>query len=177
MEKRQDGTEFKLRLNDIMRAQYVSRWHIVNMAKQQSVAEHSFNVVMIARRLLEVMDKTEYCSVVTEMCLFHDLDELVLGDIPTPSKYRYKLDGVTFPDSSLVDWDTVPRDIYLIVKIADFLDAIHFIDDNGVGRHAKAAREHLEMAYRSYKINNLTSEQMDIVKKVEVELFSRGFVI
>ena len=40
-----------MKLNDMMRAQHVKRFHIVNTTKSQSVAEHSFNVALIARAI------------------------------------------------------------------------------------------------------------------------------
>lgn len=131
-----------MEIHDILRAQYVKRWTIVHTIKQQSLAEHTFNVTMIARAICKRAGLDDVN--VMKACLAHDLDEILTGDIPSPTKREAKERG----------WDL--NNIYVrvtsreltpveesIVKIADLMEAVLFIDENGVGRHAEKAEEYL----------------------------------
>ncbi len=87
-----------------LRAADVKRWHIVRTRAQQSVAEHSFNVAILARHMLDEFFTTydlrnmmgaltvDHMLVsmarfrVQELALNHDLLEVLTGDIPSPFK-------------------------------------------------------------------------------------------
>ncbi len=76
---------------EVMRLSNLKRWGIVEMSRSQSVAEHSYNVAMIAVHIVDRLenvssDKTSLRSVVMGWSLAHDLPEVVTGDIPTPLK-------------------------------------------------------------------------------------------
>ena len=58
----------------------VKRWHTVTTIQQQTVAEHSWGVAMICRKLWPE-DK-----VLMEAALCHDLGEGLTGDVPWPVK-------------------------------------------------------------------------------------------
>src|SRR5690606_20843295 len=75
---------FPLHLTDALRASDVVRWQIVRVLKGQSVAEHSFNVALIALELADRLkvDRGE----VLHYAILHDLPEVLTGDIPTPTK-------------------------------------------------------------------------------------------
>ncbi len=122
----------------VMRLSSIRRWGIIEMSRDQSVAEHSYNVAMIAFAIAshdsfgEVMggDHGEFLGSVMKWALVHDLPEVVSGDIPTPVK---KYLGSALDD---MEEDMFPlfseyggRVSYLahaIVKVADFIDAIQF---------------------------------------------------
>jgi len=119
-----------LPIRDLLRTQDVKRWTIVRTSKQQSLAEHTFNVVMIARSIASQMDMSEeevrdvvYCA------LGHDLDEILDGDIPSPVKEK---NPGLFPRKT-GEW---PDLIQQVVKAADLIEAHWFIADAGQGRHA-----------------------------------------
>ena len=119
---------------DTLRAQNVIRWHIVNLGgRNQTLADHTFGVMVIAlelaRRLNHVfMDWDKFQGRLLEYCLFHDIHEVIEGDIPTPTKRRY---GIEECD------DDAPPLILAIVTVADRLEALFTLHDNATGVHAK----------------------------------------
>ena len=119
-----------LQIRDVLRAQDVNRWTIVRTSKQQSLAEHTFNVVMIARSIATQMGlPNREVTDVVYCALAHDLDEILDGDIPSPVKEK---NPSLFPRKT-GDW---PDQTYQIMKAADLLEAHWFISDAGQGRHA-----------------------------------------
>lgn len=119
-----------LTIRQKLRASHVKRWHIVETSKRQSVAEHSFNVILFAQHIaqLEGIDPTSLVLYAVQ----HDLDEVVTGDVPTPVK-------IAVTGRKL----TVANRVAELVKIADYLDAIHFLAMYGIGAHAKLVRNEL----------------------------------
>lgn len=82
-------------LAETLRLANVKRWGIVEMSRDQSVAEHTCNVMMIAQSLVteynkmiapEDMISTAQQLTLLRACLTHDLPEIYSGDIPTPTK-------------------------------------------------------------------------------------------
>lgn len=139
-----------LNINDILRAGDVKRWTIVRTAVPQSLAEHTFNVTMIARALCKEMGVPD--GPVIKYALDHDLDEIRSGDIPTPAKERLN-------DNFKYQGNNTPTDqVYNIVKVADTIEAHWFITENGIGRHA-------------YNVENYLRDKMDdLIEKVPMEL-------
>ena len=123
-----------MKFYDALRAQNVTRWHIVNLGgRNQTLADHTFGVMVIAlelaRRLNHVfMDWDKFRGRLLEYCLFHDIHEVVEGDIPTPPKRRYGIE-------ECID-DAAPL-ILAIAAVADRLEALFTLHDNATGVHAK----------------------------------------
>lgn len=99
-------------LNQCMRLSAVPRWTIVHTIQKQSVAEHSFNVAVIALCLLDsgVLPGLDASRLVRD-ALTHDADESVTGDTPSTAKTPKDLED----------------DYQRAVKIADVLEALTFI--------------------------------------------------
>lgn len=70
----------------LMTLQYVRRWALVHMDRDQSVADHSFRCWVLARDLYDVLMPTPHNSFeklnVQLWALVHDADEHWLSDIP-----------------------------------------------------------------------------------------------
>ena len=121
-------------IDAIMRLSNVKRWGVVEMSKSQSVAEHSYNVVMISIMIAENLDEPRMCShqynSVMYFALVHDLPELITGDIPTSIK--------KYVDSIELNYLTPKYGAYhdgikhtlngIIVKSADILEALQFAE-------------------------------------------------
>lgn len=128
---------------------HVPRWVIVRTNRQQNVAEHSYFVALlvddmvtfISAKLPEffVEERTKYKMIMN--ALFHDVAEGVTGDITGPvknkivDKHVYKefiirkekeLLGMSPTEDEKTLFD--PREL-LILKVADFLEAILFLVD------------------------------------------------
>lgn len=73
------------------RLKHIRRWGLMRNAVPENVAEHTFQVVMIAhalcviRRLLGEDDVSEKDVVLA--ALYHETAEAITGDLPTPIKY------------------------------------------------------------------------------------------
>lgn len=129
---------FDNRINDVLRAGDVTRWHVVRTAKQQTLAEHLFNVTAVA---VAIVDEMGICDPplkikVIERAMAHDINEVFDGDIPTPAKYRTG-DEHTAYLASFLDMDIYDQ----IVKMADIMETTWFIQQNMVGPHAKRVYE------------------------------------
>jgi len=168
------GIEMKkqLEIQDILRAGSVMRWNIVRTANQQTLAEHIFNVTMIARAIAKEMDIDD--AEIIKAALEHDLDEVLYGDIPTPTKKIMKEAGANFdiidnrPDRGPV--------AAAVVKVADFIEAMWFLKENKIGRHAEAALDNVYLSYSNYIheldgigeawVDNLIESALNIIEKV-----------
>lgn len=149
-----------LEINDILRAHHIKRWTIVNVVNNQSLAEHTFNVTMIARafaKALKVPDDN-----LIKAALEHDLSEIVTGDLPTPTKRRMVELG-SAPDDI---WPTPTRDLNeterKVLKMADIVDAIHFLEDHGVGKHAESVKDYLNGKAREV-LDAMGSDQAETI--------------
>lgn len=134
-----------------LRACHVKRWHIVQTHRQQTLAEHSFAVAVIAGSLAASMGYKGLLHdrlrlQLLQNALSHDLIEVRTGDIPTPFKRELEKvagPGVVERAEDLVDRDhsgsmrqSEGTEIEAIVKLADQIEAIFFLQDNGYGQHA-----------------------------------------
>lgn len=124
----------KMGIHDILRAADVKRWTIVRTVRDQSVAEHTFNVVMIARRLATHLGVDD--AVVIKAALEHDLDEIMTGDMPSPVKKKMKEHG--YDPVKLENRPDRGDKVNMIIKMADYMESIWFLEENKVGRHANA---------------------------------------
>jgi 5'-deoxynucleotidase YfbR-like HD superfamily hydrolase len=129
-----------MEIQDIVRAQYVKRWNIVGTDFDQSMAEHTFNVVFIARAICKHMNIDDVH--VIKAALEHDLDEVITGDIPTPGKERLRRHGVD-PNIIRDERKHVRKDsmVDAIVKVADTIESVYFIHNHGNTRHAKIVKD------------------------------------
>ena len=104
-------------LAEQLRLQVVQRWNIVHTVKTQSVAEHSFNVVLIVREMcskIPTIDPLDRKNLMIR-ALDHDMEEVFTGDLPSTSKSfklpKNRLDG--------------------ILKLADLIEAEYFLSQYG----------------------------------------------
>ena len=128
--------DLTINAGDMNRAQDVVRWHIVPNNKKQSVAEHSWAVAMIANQTARMLEQTLHVHLdkgsMLEYAILHDIEEVIVGDTPTPVKQFMKtitgFDAYDEMGKSLcrelreakTDIDPVEM---AIVKFADLLEA------------------------------------------------------
>ena len=140
----------ELNLQQILRASHVDRWQIVNVAVRQSIAEHMYRVHVICTAIVSVLEDDGWDNPTTRAAigawsLIHDLPEVIVGDIPTPTKElmvsrgndRCIEGGVSKSVDVMRFIAEVEEPIVAdIVKIADLAEAIDFLHMNGLGSNA-----------------------------------------
>ncbi len=143
-----------LNLSQRMRCAHVMRWHMVRTYRQQTLAEHMALTQLVA---LEVVDRCypndkDMRLAVMEWALWHDMPEVVTGDVATPLKGLLAKSGNPclikniekgvddrFAQLSLTTKE-IPK---LIITFADLFEAIHFIHEEGSGVRSQAIERHL----------------------------------
>src|SRR5690554_5461149 len=153
-------TEFTVA--DICHSAHVTRWHSRNCYRYPSIAEHAFLVVMMASRLyrlVEIDPTPEEELALLKMAMWHDMPEVITGDLPTPIKRwmeRYYPEGEN-PLDALEEalcpeyqqakkvLSELGEHLYIIFKMADVGEAYRFINTEGKGRQGRSiARERME---------------------------------
>lgn len=75
----------------INRMKYIKRWSLMRSVKEENIMEHSHQVAVIAHALALIKNKMFGGSVnVNEVVLlaqYHEVGEVITGDLPTPIKY------------------------------------------------------------------------------------------
>jgi 5'-deoxynucleotidase len=76
----------------LYRLRFIQRWSLMRSAVPENVAEHSFHVALLAHALCTIGRQVFGRGVPTErvvtLALFHDAEEVITGDIPTPVKHH-----------------------------------------------------------------------------------------
>jgi len=163
---------YRLSIRDQLRMANVERWQIMKTDRQQNVAEHTCNVMLIAMDILDrweqhpdlamdILDRWEQHpdlplgrlgdlgnirSGVLMACLYHDLPEVVLGDLPSPLKDA--MGPAASQELKNIEQSFEPSYPAAgiqasILKAADLMDAIHFLRQQGQDEHAMNVKVHL----------------------------------
>jgi HD containing hydrolase-like enzyme len=76
-------------VKDLLDAAYVMRFHTGRDKQQyQTIGEHSFGVALIICQL-----HPNPSPELLKAAIYHDLSEKILGDVPSPAKWRYEQFG------------------------------------------------------------------------------------
>ena len=174
----------------LSRMKYINRWGLMRNTIHENIAEHSLDVSVIAHGLAVIRNTYFNGNVNTErvavLALFHDVTEIITGDLPTPVKYfapdiknAYKhVESVakqkmiqSMPDNMQGEYEDIlnpkeeEKELWRIVKAADKLSAlIKCIEEKRMGN---LDFEKAEMATR----NALVEMNMP-----EIKLFMEQFL-
>ncbi len=73
------------------RMKYIKRWSLMRSVREENIMEHSHEVAVIAHALALIKNKNFGGSVdvnkVVLLALYHEVGEVITGDLPTPIKY------------------------------------------------------------------------------------------
>lgn len=104
-----------LGLADMLNLENVPRWVICPRLKQQSVAEHSFNVAAMVLRMCNLLFYgRDHAADLMMEALMHDADEAYTGDIPSTYKTGMETGGLTGRQTAHS----------YVVRLMDLLEAI-----------------------------------------------------
>lgn len=132
-------SDSRLNIVDIARSPYVTRWNSVAVHRAQNVAEHSFMATMYALELARQVypDMAAEAKLkLLEYCLWHDIPEVVTGDMPTPLKRIIEarhpglIDSIetqACPEAHELKQQLSATPLQRLAKLADMLDAIVFL--------------------------------------------------
>ena len=75
----------------LSRMKYINRWGLMRNTRSENISEHSLDVAVIAHALA-VLRNTRFNGNVDPgraalLAMFHDMTEIITGDLPTPVKY------------------------------------------------------------------------------------------
>ena len=129
------------------RMKYIRRWQLMRSQRDENIMEHSQSVAMIAHALAVIRNKIYGGNVNVEKtvlyAMYHEISEVLTGDLPTPIKYYNKHIQAAYKDlersaaekmadmlpdelkSELSPWILADEDSeeYKLVKAADRLSA------------------------------------------------------
>ncbi len=78
----------------ISRMKYINRWGLMRNTITENLSEHSLETAFIAHLLAVLRNKRHDGNVDAERCallaMYHDVAEIITGDLPTPVKYYSK---------------------------------------------------------------------------------------
>lgn len=81
-------------LAKIFRMKNINRWQLMRTTQEENLSQHSAEVAMIAHSLAIIANEKFACNYdigsVVIAALYHDVSEVITGDMPTPIKYANK---------------------------------------------------------------------------------------
>ena len=76
------------------RMKYIDRWSLMRNTDSESLSQHSFDVAAIAHALSVIgnkrLGKNYDTGKIALIGMYHDMPEIITGDMPTPVKYHNK---------------------------------------------------------------------------------------
>ncbi len=163
----------------LSRMKYIDRWALMRNTQSENLSEHSLDTAIIAHALAIIRNRRFGGNVNPEraalLAIFHDVPEVITGDMPTPVKYfsheirnayadvesaaEQKLIAMLPEDlredySSLICHTAQDAELMRIVKCADKLSALIKCIEEGKAGNAEfsAARITIEQAVREMNL-------------------------
>lgn len=120
-----------------LRLAQVKRYPINHTNRDQNVAEHTFGVVLISIDILGALPEAKMRELSGDLimyALFHDMNEIYTGDIPSGFKRRLKAEYSDIADKLDGMYTIQNEEVKAIVKLADYLESIYFLREFGASR-------------------------------------------
>ncbi len=172
------------------RMKYIERWALMRNSRQENISEHSLEVAMLAHGLAIISN--ERCGShfnveqIALMGLYHDANEIITGDMPTPVKYY---------DEGIKDAYKRVEDVAsrtLIAKLPDYMKKYYesvFFSDESTKEEWKIVKaadklsalikcmEELRSGNQEFKTALETTKQaLADMKRKEVDIFMEEFL-
>ncbi len=132
----------------LSRIRWIKRWGLKRNAHDENVMEHSWEVSVIAHTLALIKNRyyggTVDANAIATAALYHDITEVITGDLPTPIKYHSSAINAAYKQiekqaelellallplelradfESLIHHDKLPEEHIKIIKAADKISA------------------------------------------------------
>ena len=161
----------------LARMKLIQRWPLMHNIRTENVQEHSLQVAMVAHALALIKNKffggNLNADKIATLAMFHDVSEVLTGDLPTPVKYfnpaiknEYKKIEKIAEDkliemapeafredyAKLIDGQRHSKDEAFIVKAADVLCAyLKTLEELNAGNQEfKLAKKRLDTRLKDY---------------------------
>lgn len=154
-------------IQEKMRISSVQRWHIVPTSKEQTLADHTCRVQILAMDIamaLGYVNENMESGLASIMfrSLVHDIEEITKGDIPGHTKRHIR--------DEFLPTDMVRR----VVKLADVLESYYFIHQYHIDRHGKEVTNYYAMRFANL-VSQLPDREREMMNSLQSQLFSGDF--
>jgi 5'-deoxynucleotidase YfbR-like HD superfamily hydrolase len=153
-----------MNIQDKMRISNVKRWHIVNTSKEQTLADHTCRVAILAHEIakrLNILNQYNE-ALIYHRAINHDISEVVGGDMPGNTKN--KISDERIPEN----------DIEKVIKLADVLETYVFIREHYVDRHGKEVAHWCAQRW-SNLIRQTPALEMSALTQLECEIMEGSY--
>lgn len=133
------------------------RFAIMHVAREQSVAEHSYGVALIAAHLSEYDPGLK--SRVALAALTHDFDEIETGDIPTPFKKKMRASCPHLLGAKQRSPEVA------VCKVADCLEVMFYVHEFGGSKTTEAIMPELVINFYRACEDSLLPEMAAVAAK------------
>ncbi|MBT1065059.1 5'-deoxynucleotidase [Bowmanella sp. Y26] len=167
----------------LARMKLINRWPLMRNVSTENVQEHSLQVAMVAHALAMIRNRFYGGTLdpfrIATLAMFHDVSEVLTGDLPTPVKYynpaiqqEYKKieqiaeqkliemapDAFRQDYAELIDGQYQTSDEKFIIKAADIICAyLKTLEELSAGNHefelAKRRLDNILKDYQSDEVN------------------------
>ncbi|HOQ75906.1 MAG TPA: 5'-deoxynucleotidase [Thermoclostridium sp.] len=126
----------------LSRMKHIYRWSLMRNVSQENIQEHSLQAAIIAHALALIKNRYYGGTVNPErvalLAIYHDCNETITGDLPTPIKYYNPEISQAYRDLELVSREKLlsmlPEDLAFLYRPILFYD-----EDSEEGRLVKMA--------------------------------------
>jgi 5'-deoxynucleotidase len=172
----------------LSRLRWIKRWGLKRNAHEENVMEHSWEVAVIAHTLALIKNRyyggTIDANAVATAALYHDITEVITGDLPTPIKYHSPEINAAYkqieqraefellallPDElqtdfrALIQHEKIPTDHAELIKAADKISAYLKCQSE-----LKAGNQEFETASEQLALKIAESQQPEVIFFMQV---------
>lgn len=180
------GDEVAARTADLIALQDVKRWGVMALTRQQSVAEHSYNVAVITMELIDRLELADHTEEYINWALLHDGPECISADIDG----RFKRENpdlkkeIVRAENRMLPWyrkaaSYVPTHVNAVVKLADQIETYWYIQRFGIGHRSVAvANEQIRLIWEQ-RVQAVAKELdnpatgLELVRRVTEDIIAR----
>lgn len=157
-----------MNLLEQLRLMQVKRYPICHTNRDQSVAEHSYNVALIAGELADAVttEDRDFHSHVVHYALHHDMEEVYTGDMPSSFK-RHLVEHVPAAKPLVQSpWHVDPK-VKSVVKLADYIEAIYYIREFGGSRTADSVQADISLNFhKEIEVSHAPTQAIQRAKEI-----------